>query len=393
MLKARIMTASKGDGDAPGLLHCVIPSTEFDVGPADYGLGDGIIPVIYTSPYSFHGDGGFIAMPPDGTWILVEQIGKLFYYLTSIVGPDPSDLDEISEDTEGSVIANFSCSKSYDPAYSSEDFPDTVMWRHPKGHIFQMKDDVPMDNEEIKPIRNVHNSKIEMKSAGGKVVSLDDSNSVNALRVGVDKQGRQNNEFDGITIGHNAGITGPRCIKTQAKNNITTTTDSGDIINTVVDGNKFEIENTSTGGDGNMLSPKPKINIGTTFGDLNLVAGNNHALADPIKAILGSSKVIIEALGLNPATNIPVIRISSDGNIEIISNAVSPPGTINIKSVGDINIESTLGNVNIKGLTVNLNDPAHVTVPTIPTSAFWPYQPSLRGYVPFGWMMPYSPPI
>ena len=390
MLKAKIMTASKGDGDAPGLLHCVIPSTEFDVGPADYGLGDGIIPVIYTSPYSFHGDGGFIAMPPDGTWILVEQIGKFFYYLTSIVGPEPSDIDEISKDTDENVITGF-----WDKIYNNQDFPDTIMIRHPKGHTFQMKDDVTMENEEIKPLYNIHNTKIEMRSAGGKIVSLDDSNSVNALRLGIDNLGDKNDQFDGIIIGdEEPGFAGQRCIKTNVQGNITTTTDSGNIINRVNGGgNKFEVENVALGIGGDLLSPKPKINIGTEFGDLNLVAGNNHVLADPIKAILGSSKVIIEALGLKPDTNIPVIRISSDGNIEIISNAVSPPGTINIKSVGDINIESTLGNVNIKGLTVNLNDPAHVTVPTIPTSAFWPYQPSLRGYVPFGWMMPYSPPI
>ena len=85
--RAKILTSFKGEDDRPGLLQCAIPSTQFKVSPTDSGPEDIIVPVIYTSPYSFHNEGGLIAIPPDNTNILVELIGKTFYYLTSIVGP------------------------------------------------------------------------------------------------------------------------------------------------------------------------------------------------------------------------------------------------------------------------------------------------------------------
>ena len=117
----------------------------------------------------------------------------------------------MTEDAASDAFTNFSCEKNHEPIYSkSMNFPDTVMLRHPKGHLFQMKDDVPFDETGSGPI--VHNSKIEMKSAGGKMVSLDDSNSVDASRIGNDKQGKDKNEFDGMIIGQSKGLTGPRCI-------------------------------------------------------------------------------------------------------------------------------------------------------------------------------------
>ena len=443
--KARIITSTMGESSAPGIMQCTIPSTQFDISPTDLGLEDPIVPIIYTSPYASHGEGGFIGIPPDGTNILVEQIGKSFYYLTSIVGPDPDDVNEVDEGTPTNIIGSFGCETEHDPIYNkSDNFPDSVILRHPKGHSLIMRDDVPMENEEVQPDRKVHNSKIELKSAGGKIVSLDDSNAIDALRVGVDKQGRDSNQFDGIIIGQKAGITGPRCIKTQAENNITTTSESGDIINRVVAGNKYEVENISIATEGMIpllgLPVKPQVNMGTEFGDINLVAGNNEAvaLAGPPKAQLGGSKVIIEALGIDrvavwdedisppmsPVPQIviksgpispPIIRITSDGDIEIFANGLLPPGKLNIKAVGDINMESTTGNINmnalagkvnivgslgvdIAGATVNLNPivppviPPMILVSPLPTSSYVPGA-SLRGYVPFGWMMPFSPPI
>lgn len=434
--RAKIMTSFKQEDEPAGILQCLIPSTQFEISPSDFGLEDAIVPVIYTTPYSFHGDGGIIAIPPDGTNILVEKIGKHFYYLTSIVGPDPGDVDELTEDTAEEVVENFSCETDLDPIYSkSMGFPDTIMLRHPKGHLFQMKDDVPLETDKIKPARAVHNSKIEMKSASGKIVSLDDGKNIDALRMGIANLGRNKDEYDGIIIGHNNGLTGPRCIKIQAKNNISTTTDSGDIINRVVDGNKFSVENTSTGMDGKMSTPifgfsKPQVNMGTEFGDINLVAGNNEGLlADPLKAKLGPSKIIIEALGESRIANWieeippppmsppgtpgkqqqmsapvlpPIVRITSDGNIEIISQGDPlTSGKIHIQATGDINIGSTLGSVNIKSGplgVINLNGPLGI-IPTktslLPTSPPFglPAVPSLRGYVPYGWIMPFTVPI
>jgi hypothetical protein len=416
--KAIIRSSFRKKEEIGGVLECVIPGEDNDWCPADTGLIDAIVPVIYTSPYAFHGDGGMIAIPPPGSKILIQSIGKSFYYLTSIVGPEPSDLDEMfSGDVDERVTNGFSCERSYEKIFSEYNyFPDTFMIRHPKGHVFQMKDDVPLEDGEVKPSHKVHNSKIEMKSSGNKIVSLDDSVNVDAVRMGVDKQGRKNDEFDGIIIGQSKGITGPRCIKAQAQNNITIKTDSGDIVNQIVDGNKFEVENTSTGLDGSLLSTKPKINLGATFGDINLVAGTNHLLSDPIKAKVGPAKIIIEALGMNrqaswveqilppgapPGTPpivqqmnapvaAPIIRITSEGSIDIISTE-----GINMTSAGDINIQSTGGNVNIGGANIPSSGSWLPSVPTIPIplpTSMYPPIPSFRGYVPFGWMMPFPLP-
>jgi len=414
--------------DPKGIMKCTVLGNTETQNPGDLGLESVFIDVIYTSPYSAHAEGGFISFPADGTRILVKKLGKAYYYLTSIVGPDIGDSHEISSATNKKVAEQFSFETLEDPIYSkSSGFPTSVALRHPKGHMLVMKDDVPMENDEIQPDRKVHNSKIELKSSGGKIVSLDDSNAINALRLGVGKQGPNNNEFDGIMIGDStAGITGPRCIKTIAKRNITTISESGDIINRVVAGNKHEVENTSIGSEGMIpllgLAVKPQINMGTEFGDINLVAGNNEGpLADPIKAKLGPSKVIIEALGVaRVATWIedmappgsptpqpqqitapvlpPIVRITSDGDIEIFADGLVPPGKISLKAIGDINIESVLGSVNIKSGplgSINLNDPipiAPTATSLLPTSSYIPLT-SLRGYVPFGWMMPFPLPI
>tara|TARA_R110002051_G_scaffold99563_1_gene169966 strand:- start:180 stop:1487 length:1308 start_codon:yes stop_codon:yes gene_type:complete len=408
--------------DPKGIMKCTVLPNLGEASPGDLGVdGTASISVIYTSPYSAHAEGGFIAFPAAGTRILVEKLGKAYYYLTSIVGPDPADIQEISAGTNKKVSEQFGCETLEDPIYSkASGLPTAIALRHPKGHMLVMKDDVPMENDEIQPDRKVHNSKIELKSSGGKIVSLDDSNAINALRLGIGKLGPpgQNKEFDGIIIGSDRkGITGPRCIKTQAKRNITTVSESGDIRNLTVGGNKFEVENTSIGAEGMIpllgLKVKPQINMGTELGDINLVAGNNHPISLIPKAKLGPSKVIIEALGESRGMASwvedgvqksepvlpPIVRITSDGDIEIISNDPNPlTGKINIRSIGDINIESTLGNVNIKGATVNMNPPTSLAVlspsPTValPTSSYIP-NTSLRGYVPFGWMMPMVGPI
>ena len=389
MFRAKILSTFKSKDGLEGILKSVITSTEHEISPTDMGNVDAVVNVIYTSPYSFHADGGFIAMPPDGTSIIVTQIGKDFYYVASVMGPDSKEMDEISDGVSEDVLNSFSCQKSYEKVYSETMmFPETVMFRHPKGHIFQMKGDIPLENEHVKPTKKVNNSKIEMKSASGKIVSLDDSSKVDALRIGVQAEGRSKDEFDGIIIGQRGGITGPRCIKTQAKNSITTTTDNGSIINTISDGNNFIVENYSMGfgGDATQLTGPDygNISLGTQWGDINLTAGFDNPTADPIRAIVGSSKIIIEALGLTPAGIQPEIMISSDGNVSIFAKSTLPPGTIDLKAMGDINIESIAGSVNIKGLFVNLNDPKHIIdkVPMAPK-----YTTLLRGYVPHGWIL------
>jgi hypothetical protein len=408
--RAKILTSFKEKNDRPGILKCSIPSTQFEVSPTDSGNEHVIVPVVYTSPYSFHNEGGIIAIPPDNSTILVQLIGKIFYYLTTVVGPEPEDLDEISGDTAGGSIFNVAGEQVYTCETSNPgSFPDTMMIRHPKGHTINMKDNVPFENEDVKPPRKIHSSKIEMKSAGGKVVVLDDSVKVDAIFIGLDKEGPDHNERDGITIGKKSGVIGPRCIKLQAKRDIETKTDNGSILHKVVDGSDINIENTSTGNEAKFWDPKPKINLGCLLGDINLTAGTQMTDRDPVKAMLGASKIIIEALGLSRGLiEPPVIRIISDGTIEIIQddpNIAFTPVGINIKAMGDINIESELGNVNIKGNIVNLNDPIHLAKPfkkgvpgtgwlpsSVPTD---PWSPglSLRGYVPFGWMGPFKPPI
>jgi len=408
MFRATVLTSRKKKGDAPGILYCSILSTSTGDSPVDDGEIPGVVPVIYTSPYAHHSEGGSISFPPDTADILVEKVGKFYYYIATVVGFDPDLIDEVSDDTNLEKLSTYSVDKSYAPIYDRDGFPNSLIWKHPRGHYLMMKDEVPLITEQLgttpsDPGRSVFNSKIEMKSAKGKMVSLDDSAAVDSMRVGI-LNGKDKNILDGITIGHGINDSiGSRCITIKTENNISNISQSGNIKHKVEEGNNIEIENKSTGVNGNVLSPTGpnfgNISLGTMFNDINLVAGTNTAVAstpagvqgaDIVKGILGASKIIIEALGLSRAAGAaaPVVRISSDGSIEIISNDLDPTtGTINIKSVGDINIESTAGRVNIKGLLINLNDPAYIPFQPLPSNPppILPTPLNLRGYIPFHW--------
>ena len=87
-----------------GMLYCSIPSTDNTTSPADLGSKTLVVPVVYTSPYTHHADGGFYMIPPMGTAVLIEKVGSQYYYLTSIVGDDGSHKSEVSGDSDQRIF-------------------------------------------------------------------------------------------------------------------------------------------------------------------------------------------------------------------------------------------------------------------------------------------------
>ena len=292
--RATVATSFVEENETPGIIKCVIPSTEDQSGPSDAGDEDFYIDVHYTSPYSWNSKGAFLFIPPDGTDILVEKVGKEYYYLTSIVSPTVEYFDEVDGSTNSESISKFSIDRKHEPVYNkSNNFPNSLIMRHERGHRLTMKDETPLDGD-------VHNSKIEVRSAKGKKVELNDSGEVDSMRFGVEDPTTLT--LDGITIGNGGGLVGAKCIKTEAELNISTISHSGDIRSTIQNGGNYTIENKGVGTNANPVSPTGpnfgNISMASQFGDLNLIAGNNMATSDPVKSILGASNIIIEALGL-----------------------------------------------------------------------------------------------
>ena len=407
---------SKNKKEKGGILKCIIPSTESRTSPTDLGDESAMINVVYTTPYSYHNEGGFVAIPAPNTEILVMRVDGIYYYISSIIGDD--GLRAVTTgDTDERVTKNFSIDRKNHNTYDkSTQHPDTVTWKHPSGHRFTMVEEHPLVTDEVDEGTS-HTSYIRMQSAEGKLISLDDSREVDAARFGV-MSGREKEIFDGIIIsgeGKNKHMA-RRCISITTKNSIHNTSYNGGITNTIVDGTNFSVENMSTGFKTSAFAGPDfgNINLGTEFKDVNIVAGTTDMVDAPVMRTfppLASSKIFIEANRASPLDPTPpLIRINSGGSIDIYSSDEANPltGVINIRAVGDLNLESTLGNinmsapvgsinllaptpvhpttglpggVNIQGATIKLNDPTKLVID--PFLENYMSSPVLRGYLPF----------
>jgi len=413
-LKGKILNVKRTSDGKGGILECMIPSTDLAVSPVEIGAaGSVLVPVIYTSPYSFHNAGSFIAVPAPGTDILIQRVGVTFYYLTSIIGDDGSMQEELSEWSDVNKLDNYSVDRLHEPLYDKRnDFPSTIILRHPKGHRLVIQDDVDEGPEHV--------SKIEMRSGKGKIVSLDDSANADCMRIGV-LNGKGKDTLDGITIGHDtAKVIGNRCIKTETEYNITNIVHDGEINNIITNGRNYIIENRSIGtsvekaldigASPNYTSPDVEnfgnVSIGSQFKDINLVAGmaNNPE---------GDTQIIIEQIG-----NAGLVRINADGGVEIFAKSIdikATEGDINLKSeTGNVRIEaageftanatkdcimnsengncvmnSKTGVSTVKGKTVQLNPPTPVADVTSVTQSTESTE-DLRQYVPF-WFLQVGP--
>ena len=413
VLKGKIINVTRSKDGKGGILECIIPSTDHDISPVEIGsVGMMLIPVIYTSPYSFHNDGSFIAVPAPGTNILIQRLGLTYYYISSIVGDDGSMVEELSDWSDVRKFDSYSIDKLHEPLYDKRtDFPSTIVLRHPRGHRLIIQDNVGEEGPE-------HISKIDLRSGKGKIVSLDDSARIDCMRMGV-LNGKGRDTLDGITIGHGkADVIGSRCIKVETESNITNISHEGEINNVVVEGRNYNIENRSMGKNADPFTgavPNPlsselenfgNISLGSQWKDINLVVGSpNNPEGDP--------QIIIEQVG-----NAGQVRINADGAVEIFAKSIdikATEGDINLKSeTGNVRIEaageftanatkdcimnsengncvmnSKTGVSTVKGTVVQLNPPTSVADVTSVTQSTESTE-DLRQYVPF-WFLQVGP--
>jgi len=402
--KAQVVSHGRSkEGRPNAILKCLILSTDGKASDTDMGDKALVVDVMYTSPYSFHNDGAFIAFPPINTTILVTCCDGVYYYMSSIIGRDPSD--KVGENTKLEKLSNLSIDKGHEPIFDrTTGLANTVTLKHPAGHALTMKDERPHNG-------TINNSKLELRSGNASICSLDDSREVDAVRLGV-LNGRKKNDLDGITISRGYGVLGPRSVAVDAYRNIFVTSKEGSINHTIVDGGNWSVDNRSIGTNANMFSPTGpnwgNISLGSLFSDINLVVGSEDPKAKDIKArvvagdptavppvepVIGAlpSKIIIENLDELPGST---IRITSKGEIEIYSESLTMP--LKIKSnmginletdFGDINLLAKAGNVNIQGMQVRMNSlPPIVPIVTAPTYSY-------RGYIPFSWMVVVPPGV
>ena len=401
--RATILATFKGKNEKGGILKCLIHSTDSGVSPTDLGDESVTADVVYTSPYSNHADGALIAIPAATTDILVENIGGVFYYLTSIIGDDQMHGSHLSENSDQRLKDELSINRPSSRIYDGAQFPDPVILKHPAGNL-TMKREVSLVTDKVDEGK-IHNSFVKLESRKGKVLQLDDSKEVNATFWGC-MSGRNKDTFDGIKIsggGKNKHM-GPRCISMESEFTNSITSRAGSLVNKILNGGNFVVANTST------RQPSPdelnygNINLGTEFKDVNIIAGTKDVVDAPTLRqfpALSSSKIFIEANRASPTDLMPpLVRIHSDGSIDIYSNDTNPlTGVINIRAVGNLNLESTLGNinmsaplgsinllaptmgVNIQGSNIKLNDPIPLIIPPFLTTHI--PSPILRGYLPF----------
>jgi len=380
-----------------GVLHCWPEADEDYIGLVPHIPNEDkwlLLPVIYTSPYSHHYEGAMVAIPAEGTRIIVQEVQGQFYYVNSILhnAGDYKDHARIYKPScDINALKYMSAEGPHHKIYGKDKMPNTVLFKHPAGHRLHMTEDRPLDGSK-------YVTKAEFRSGAKKRLSLDDSPKVNCIQLGIDR-GLTKDIFDGITIGHGpGGIIGARCIKIETENTIQNISWGGSIRDRVVAGKNWTAENTSLppmADAGRVTDPFNfgHVNLGSQYGDVNIQTGT---IADlPIRT---SGGLRYPTIYISQAAPFGTIKVDSNGDVRIYSRSLG----INIESMADINIDSKAGSINmtaaqginmtagprgigaftpgvcaLRGSTIQLNSPGFPTIPAVPPIP--PYGSSLFG--------------
>lgn len=291
--------------------------------------------VNYSTPYHGKGGSGFWSVPEIGTVVLVAQVpdgdpsistSRKYIYISSIVDPDVmvqlpgADIQGVYQ--TGGVLP--------DPdIYKARARPMKYVWKSPKGHAFTMSD-------LYDP--TFFNTRIEMRSSGGKSVVCDDSPEKDCILL-------QNEHGDHIKIA-SAGappIQQHQSIDVYSRGNQNYETKNGSMDLRVVDGANLDIVNTSTG----LYGPPGS----TDWGKVNIMAQNNDITITANEGV-ATPMADIPSIFITTNGNSSLIQINSRGKMEVqinkSINIVSESDDINIVAEkGDINITSVEGDIKL----------------------------------------------
>lgn len=298
--------------------------------------------VIYTSPVFQRHYYGIFAKPPIGTEVLVAFDGINYYYISSIVAQHTTYGSQ-SKTTNGDPLPLFSEPKMV----TSSGEPATMLFKNEDNaglSIKSVRDTNPI-TKEPEPIVN----QVELRSSSGHKLLLGDSPQLNCVIL-------ENKKHDGIVIGGEVPIGSlgkPGLPMAEGQIKITSTYDHMCVVKNgsydlkVKDGRDITLKNTSRGTYSIFAAdPLAPLGVGVRpslqFGNINLVSkfrDINIYTDNPVPGILppaGFSNIYI-------STSNGLIQLKSGGDIVIYST-----GNTSIESIGDLNLVSQAGNVNIQ---------------------------------------------
>ena len=292
------------------------------------------VSVAYSTPYHGKGGGGFWAIPEIDTMVLFAHVPdgdptittkKRYIYIASI--PNPNIMNQIpGEEITGPTWQSGGVLPDPD-IYKYRSRPMKYVWKSSKGHTFTMSDLYE---------GNQFNTRIEMRSSGGKFLVCDDSPLKDCILL-------QNEHGDHIKL----ATTGVPPLQAARSLDIWTvgpqayTTKSSQMDLRVVDGLNLDIVNTSTG---QMAAESPGFTgpPSTDWGKVNILAQNNDITITANKGA-GTAMEDIPSIFISTNGNDSLIQINSRGRMEVQINK-----SINIVSeTNDINIIAQKGNINL----------------------------------------------
>ena len=279
-----------------------------------------LIQIYYTSPYFNNLGGGIIALPEEGSQILIIQPSKsnTWYYLSTIVSANKRDDDTNYYTTDGLMPDK--------QIYRSRNKPQRLVIQDCKGNKLAF-------SNVYSP--NFINSKVELKSSTGKVLSLCDSPEVNAAIL-------RNEHGDGITVtSESTDVHSAQSIEVKSRGSQTYVAREASMTLIVTDGREVNIRNESTGAFKNPGDPKKygNVNISSKFRDVNIYTDGEEG------------SLFIDSRGSGG-----LIQLDSNGKIIIHSI-----GDISVHSEGNLNIKSE-GNLNLEGSEIGIKSSGNVAI-------------------------------
>ena len=338
-------------------LGTIVTTANFDNNGTFWAVLDAMnneaFPIHYTSPYTSRTEGAIIAIPEEGSRVMVcsPQGRTDFFYVGSTFLPDDPQISnpETSEKVVGDSRVSLEPVQRVEPnLYRMQGKPMKLCMKGTRGS------GIVISEEFEGPDPMQANIKTELVGQSGKKISIVDSPGVDSIIL--------KNEFgDGIRISthpKDMGVCGQAItLQSRGPQQYINKESQTDIM--IKDGRDLNITNESTGYNRNPDEPDRygNINIKTKTNDVNIMSRKDEGrifiqCIDPE----GDNQVInIETKGGTSS----VIRIKSTGKVEVISDGnmdLVSGGEINMRAAGNVNIESggeislkSSGNVNVDG--------------------------------------------
>lgn len=291
--------------------------------------------VTYATPYAVQNEAGMVAVPEEGTMILIcqpDNIDKWFYLGATFERPMEQGTNRVFDTTYRYPDKNITRTRGR---------PQKVVLQDIKGNK------LTLSNEYSPKYVNI---KAQLESSLGKKLTLSDSPDKSCILL-------KNEHGDGLKITTRPDVvSAARSIELESRGPHRYISRDSEIEIRVNDGKEITIENNSTGIKMDTTAPQQygNINLTSGFRDINLTTKG------------AAGRIFLDSLG--PGGH---IQIDSEGTITIWSRgpAKIKCGSLDIKSDSSVNIEATTslslkagGVVNIQGSNTNIGGDNTVSI-------------------------------